>query len=56
MNVYAIIHNDVSQTQVHPPGEHVPLLALGKFYDSMGMGLMIAILHKVKAWVAENAL
>lgn len=35
MKVYAIIHNDVSQAQVHPPGEHVFLLVLGKYYSSI---------------------
>lgn len=33
--MYAIIHNDVSQAQVHPPGEHVFLLVLGKYYSSI---------------------
>lgn len=35
MKAYAITHNDVSKAQVHPPGEHVFLLVLGKYYGSI---------------------
>lgn len=35
MKACAIIHNDVSQAQVHPPGEHASLLVLGKYYGSI---------------------